>query len=142
MKFLNLLYPILIVLMTFGSLLAMPVAKISKDDCRNNKSICNHTSIKMKPIALFTLLIFIVFTIDSCHSQGGGGIAANIGAYITLYKLKEKKRKEAEKNRRPQHYPQQSNYYNSRPEYYGERPNYYGGRPIGGPLICFGFFCN
>lgn len=102
----------------------------------------------MKTIAVFTLLVFIIFTIDSCHSQGGGGgIAANIGAYLTLYREREKKRKEAEKNRRPQsnyhnsrpsYYGGSSEYYGGRPDYYGERPDYYGGRP----LLCFGFFCN
>jgi len=91
----------------------------------------------MKPIAIFTLLVFIIFTIDYCHSQGGGGIAANIGAYLTLYRERQKKRKEADRNRRPQESRPQSNF-DSRPSYYGGRPDYYGG----GPQLCFGFICN
>lgn len=55
----------------------------------------------MKPVAVCILLVFTIFTIDSCNSQGGGGISANIAAYLTLYREREKKRKEAMKNKRP-----------------------------------------
>ena len=85
----------------------------------------------MKPIAIFTILVFIIFTIDSCHSQGGGGISANIAAYLTLYREREKKRKEAMKNKNSeQHRPPPNRYDDSGPDYYESRP-----------VVCTWFTC-
>lgn len=55
----------------------------------------------MKSVNIFILITLVALVlIESCDSQGSP--AASIGAYLTLYKEREKKRKEAENRKKIQ----------------------------------------
>lgn len=50
----------------------------------------------MKFITMCTLLVLLTFICENCVAAGGGGsVAVNVGAYITLYKARKKAREEA-----------------------------------------------
>lgn len=55
----------------------------------------------MKLILLCIILFLVSIVFENCDAGGGsGGVIANIGAYITLYKHKKKQREEALKNKK------------------------------------------
>lgn len=50
----------------------------------------------MHPIVICVALLMLSIVMENCEAGGGGGsVAVNIGAYITLYKARKKAKEEA-----------------------------------------------